>query len=326
MKAVVLDGFGDESVLTIGSAEAPQLGAGMLRIRVGAAGINRADLMQRMGLYPPPPGASGLLGLEVAGEVAEVAADVSGFRVGDRAMALLSGGGYAQEVVVDAGSVMHVPERLSIEEAAAIPEVFLTVYLNVFQIGGLKKGGALLVHGGGSGIGTAAIQLAKAAGATCIVTAGSERKCQQCRDLGADVAVNYKEGDFAEAAREATAGRGVDVVLDHIGGAYFAGNLKALAVGGSLVIIGLMQGAKAEINLASLLMNRHRVVGSTLRARPSREKTAIVAGFLGQFGDALQAGRIGPIVDRVLPLERVADAHRVMQASEHFGKIVLAIS
>jgi putative PIG3 family NAD(P)H quinone oxidoreductase len=323
VKAVVYDAPGDESVLHVGEAPAPALAPGSVRIRVAATAVNRADLLQRQGLYPPPPGASGILGLECAGEVAERAPDVRAFDVGDRVMALLPGGGYAEEVVVDAGSLLPVPERLSLEEAAAVPEVFLTVFLNVFQLGALPPGGAALVHGGGSGIGTAAIQMLKAAGARAIVTAGSDARCARCRELGADVALNYRSQDFAEAAREATGGRGVDVVLDSIGAPYLEKNLAALAIGGRLVIIGLMGGARAEIGLGALLIRRLSVIGSTLRTRPAAEKAELVAAFQRRFGAALEKGEIGPVVDRVLPFERAPEAHRAMQASEHFGKIVL---
>jgi putative PIG3 family NAD(P)H quinone oxidoreductase len=326
MRAVVCDGAGDESVLRVGEAPAPTCGRGEIRIRVRAAGVNRADLMQRQGLYPPPPGASPILGLECAGTVAELGAEVRGWQVGERAMALLAGGGYAEEVVVDAGSAMHVPEHLSDEAAAAFPEVHLTVFLNVFQLGGLAEEGWALVHGGGSGIGTAAIRMIRASGAHAVVTAGSEAKCRRCLELGADRAVNYREADFADAVREATGGRGADVVLDSIGAPYLERNLASLAVGGRLVVIGLMGGAKAEIHLGVLVAKRLSIHGSTLRARPVAEKAAIVSGFLGAFGPALRAGRLDPVVDRVLPLEQVADAHRAMKASEHFGKIVLRVA
>jgi putative PIG3 family NAD(P)H quinone oxidoreductase len=325
VKAIVFEAPGDESVLRVGEVLAPPLVPGSVRIRVAATAVNRADLLQRQGLYPPPPGASEILGLECAGEVAERAPDVTGFDVGDRVMALLPGGGYAEEVVADAGSLLPVPERLSLEQAAAVPEVFLTVFLNVFQLGALPPGGAALVHGGGSGIGTAAIQMLRAAGARAIVTAGSDAKCDRCRELGADVAVNYRSQDFSEAAREATGGRGVDVVLDSIGGPSLEKNLAALAPGGRLVIIGLMGGAKAEIGLGALLMRRLSVIGSTLRARSAAEKAEIVAAFQQRFGAALEKREISPVVDRVLPLEQAAEAHRVMKASEHFGKIVLAL-
>ena len=326
MRAIVIAEPGDEDVMRVGDAPEPELGAGDLRIRVAAAGVNRADLLQRQGLYPPPPGASPILGLECAGEVIEVGSSVSGWKAGDRAMALLTGGGYAEQVVVDAGSAMHVPDAISDEEAGAIPEVFLTVFLNVFQLGALPDGGSLLVHGGGSGIGTAAIQLAKAAGATVVVTAGSVEKCERCLALGADAAVNYRTEDFLEGAKKATDGRGVDVVLDSIGAPYLEQNLKALALGGRLVLIGLMGGAKAEANLGLLVAKRLSVIGSTLRARPAAEKAEIVRGFHDRFGAYLADGRLGATVDRVLPLESAPDAHRAMKASEHFGKIVLRVA
>jgi putative PIG3 family NAD(P)H quinone oxidoreductase len=323
MKAVVFDAPGDESVLHVGEVEAPVLGPDDLRIRVAGAGVNRADLLQRRGMYPPPPGASPLLGLECAGEVMEVGARVSGWKRGDRAMALLAGGGYAEQVVVDAGSALPVPRALSDAEAAALPEVYLTVFLNVFQLGALPVGGSLLVHGGGSGIGTAAIQLAKLAGARLIVTAGSDEKCARCRELGADVAVNYRTEKFADAVRAATGGAGVDVVLDSIGASYLADNLACLAIGGRLVLIGLMGGAKAELNLALLLARRLSLIGSTLRTRSHEEKARLVAAFRARFGVELEAGRIRPVVDRQLPFSRAAEAHRLLQASEHFGKVVL---
>lgn len=319
------DGPGDESVLRIGEAPPPALAGGALRIRVVATAVNRADLLQRQGMYPPPPGASPILGLECAGTVSELGDGVSGWRVGDRVMALLTGGGYAEEVVVDAGSVMPVPESLPLEQAAAVPEVFLTAYLNLFELGGLTAGGTALVHGGGSGVGTAAIQLCKAADAHVYVTAGSDGKCRRCRDLGADLAVNYRSDSFADRVHDATGGRGVDVVLDPIGAAYLADNLKSLTTGGRLVLIGLMGGVKAELSLAALLARRLSVIGSTLRSRPAAEKAAIIAGFQQRFGADLEAGKIRPVIDRVLPLEAVADGHRAMKASEHFGKIVLRI-
>jgi putative PIG3 family NAD(P)H quinone oxidoreductase len=323
MRAVVFDQPGDESVLRVGEVEAPALAPGALRIRVAAAGVNRADLLQRRGMYPPPPGTSPILGLEAAGEVIEVGAGVTGWRPGDRAMALLPGGGYAEQVVVDAGAALPVPEALSFEEAAALPEVYLTVFLNVFELGALPAGGWLLAHGGGSGIGTAAIQLAKLAGAKLIVTAGSDEKCARCRALGADVAVNYRTKKFLDAVRAATGGAGVDVVLDSIGAPYLADNLDALSVGGRLVLIGLMGGAKAELNLGTLLARRLSLIGSTLRTRPVAEKARLVAAFRARFGADLAAGRIRPVVDRVLPFAAAGDAHRLLQASAHFGKVVL---
>jgi len=325
MKAIVFDNPGAEDVLHLGEATAPKLGPGDLRVRVHATAVNRADLLQRQGMYPPPPGASEILGLECAGEVVEIGSDVTGWRAGDRAMALLPGGGYAEEAVVHHGSAMHVPETLSWEEAGALPEVFLTAYLNLFMLGGARSGGTALVQGGGSGVGTAAITLLREAGLRTIVTAGSAEKCQRCRDHGADVAINYRDGDFSNAVREATDGRGVDVVLDHVGGKYLPMNLDCLAVDGRLVIIGLIGGAKADINLAMLLTRRLQVIGSTLRTRSNADKAKIVAYFVSQFGAALAAGRIKPVVDRVLPLAQAAEAHRIVQSSTHFGKVVLRL-
>jgi putative PIG3 family NAD(P)H quinone oxidoreductase len=326
MRAIVYEEPGDESVLHVGEAPDPELGPGSLRIRVRATAVNRADLLQRQGLYPPPPGASPILGLECAGEVVEVGGEVKGWSAGDRAMALLAGGGYAEQVVVDAGSAMPVPAALSDVEAGAFPEVFLTAFLNVFQLGDPPEGGTVLVHGGGSGVGTAAISLCKEAGLRVIVTAGSAEKCRRCREHGADVAIDYKERDFAEVVREATGGNGVNVILDSIGARYLASNVASLAVGGRLVVIGLMGGPRGEIDLAALLLKRASVVGSTLRGRSIAEKARIVHAFRGRFGDALENGRIRPIVDRVLPLAEAAEAHRVVQSSVHFGKVVLQVA
>jgi len=326
VRAVVFDRPGDEAVLRVGEWDAPACGPRDLRLQVRAAGVNRADLMQRQGLYPPPPGASPILGLECAGTVAEVGAEVRGWAVGQRAMALLAGGGYAEQVAVDAGSALPVPAHLSDEQAAALPEVLLTVFLNVFQLGALSEGGLALVHGGGSGIGTAAIRMVKQGGARIVVTAGSEEKCRRCLALGADRAVNYRDGDFVAAVREESGGRGADVVLDSIGAPYLTRNLESLALGGRLVLIGLMGGAKAELNLGPLVAKRLSVLGSTLRARPAAEKASIVSGFLARFGKALEAGALDPVVDRVLPLEQAGEAHRAMKASEHFGKIVLRVA
>ena len=325
MKAILIDEPGDEDCMKLGEAPSPELGSGMVRIRVFASGVNRADLLQRQGLYPPPIGASPILGLECAGEIAEVAADVSGLSSGDRVMALLAGGGYAEEVVVDAGSVMKLPDTLSFEEGAGLAETLLTVFLNVFRLGALPEGGSVLVHGGGSGIGTTTIDLVKRAGGRVIATAGSAEKCQRCLDLGADAVANYKEDDWVETVRAATDGRGVDVILDSIGGAYLEKNLQSLAVDGSLVLIGLMGGAKAEISLGALLMRRLKVIGSTLRTRTKEQKAEIVEAFLERFGADLAAGRIRPIVHEVFPLAKVPDAHRMLKASTHFGKLVLRV-
>lgn len=325
MRAVVIDRPGDESVLRIGEVSAPRLGPGELRIRVVATALNRADILQRRGHYPPPPGASPLLGLECAGEVIAVGDGVTGWKPGERAMALLAGGGYAEEAVVAAGCALHVPDALSFYEAAAVPEVFLTVFLTVFTLARFPDGGAALIHGGGSGIGTAAIQMVKAVGGSVIVTAGSEAKCARCRELGADRAVDYRHGDFVAETLELTGGRGADVVLDSIGAPYLARNLAALGIGGSLVFIATMGGGTAEIDLRELMRRRASLIGSTLRSRPAEEKTALVEAFERRFLPLLASRQIRPIIDRVVPLERVAEAHRAMEASEHFGKIVLAV-
>jgi tumor protein p53-inducible protein 3 len=326
MKAIVIDTPGAEDVLKIGAAPSAALGTEDIRIRVRATAVNRADLLQRQGMYPPPPGASPIIGLECAGEVIEVGGAVHGWKVGDRAMALLPGGGYAEEAVVHHGSAMHVPPALSFEEAGALPEVFLTSFLNIFMLGEIPPGGSALVHGGGSGVGTAAITLCREAGVRVIVTAGSAEKCARCVAHGADVAINYRDGDFAPAVRAATEDRGVDVVLDSIGARYLASNLAALGMNGRLVVIGLMGGTRAELDLAGLMVKRQQVIGSTLRVRPAVEKAAIVQAFLARFGAALDAGRIRPVIDRVLPLAEAGAAHRIMKASEHFGKIALRVA
>jgi putative PIG3 family NAD(P)H quinone oxidoreductase len=326
LKAITIEAPGDESVMRLGEVPDPELKPGTVRIRVAASAVNRADLLQRQGMYPPPPGESPILGLECAGEVVEVAPDVSDWSAGDRAMALLGGGGYAEQVVVAAGSALRIPDNLSYEQAAAVPEVFLTVFLNVFQLAALADGGSALVHGGGSGIGTATIQLVKAVGGTVLVTAGSDAKCRRCVELGADRAINYNDADFAQVVAEHTDGRGVDVVLDSIGGPYLDANLRSLALGGRLVVIGLMGGANSEISLGQLLMRRLQIIGSTLRARPLDEKAQIVAGFARRFGTDLAEGRIAPVVDRVLPLAEASEAHRILKRSEHFGKVVLSVT
>lgn len=318
MKAIVMDRFGDESVLRLGNVSPPALGSGDVRIRVRTAGVNRADLLQREGHYPPPAGASEILGLECAGEVLEAGSDVQSWRTGERVMALLAGGAYAEEVVVDAGSVMRVPDALSDAEGAGIPETYLTVFLTIFQLARAQSGETLLVHGGGSGIGTTATTLAKRAGLRVIVTAGSREKCEQCLAHGADVAINYKEEDFVEKAR------GADIILDHIGAPYLPRDLEALAMGGRVVIIGSMGGGKtAEIDVSRLLAKRQQIIGSTLRARPASEKAQLVRAFVERFGDDLAAGALRPVIGEVFPMEQVAEAHRAV-AADHFGKIVLA--
>ncbi|MGH7814607.1 MAG: NAD(P)H-quinone oxidoreductase [Candidatus Binataceae bacterium] len=323
MKAIIADKPGDENVLRIGEVPDPAPGPEEILIRVRAAGVNRADILQRQGFYPPPPGASEIIGLECAGDVIAVGERAGPWRVSDRAMALLAGGGYAELAAVHHGAAMKIPAALSYEEAAALPEVFLTVFLNLFMLAEIKRGESALVHGGGSGIGTASILLLKEAGARAIVTAGSDAKCEQCLKLGADVAIDYKSGPFAEKVRAATNGRGVNAILDSIGGAYLAGNIESLGQGGCLILIGLMKGTRGELDLAAVLRRHLRIIGSTLRSRPVAEKAEIVAAFLARFGAALEASRIRPPIYKTLPASEAPAAHRIMQNSEHFGKIVL---
>lgn len=325
MRAIVIDQPGDESVLQIGEAAAPAIRPAAIRIDVHAAGVNRADLLQRQGLYPAPDGASPLLGLECSGVVSELGEGVTRWGLGDRVMALLPGGGYAEEVVVHEGSVMALPDALSFEEGAGLAETLLTVFLNVFRLGALPEGGAVLVHGGGSGIGTTTIDLVKRAGGRVFVTAGSPEKCERCMELGADAAFDYREEDWAKGVLEATGGQGVDVVLDSIGASYLEKNLAALRTDGRLVLIGLMGGARAEIPLGQLLTRRLQVIGSTLRTRSEAEKASIVSGFVDRFGADLEAGRIRPVLHATWPLAEAAEAHRTLKASSHFGKVVLAV-
>ena len=325
MKAILIDEPGDENCMQLGDVASPDLAAGQLRIRNFAAGLNRADLLQRQGQYPPPPGSSAILGLECAGRVVEVAAGVKRWSVGDRVMSLTPGGGYAEDVVVHAGSVMSLPDGLSYEQGAGLPETLLTVFLNVFQLGALPQAGRVLVHGGGSGIGTTTIDLVKRAGGQVIATAGSREKCAACLALGADAVANYREDDWVETVKTATDGRGVHVVLDSIGAPYLEKNLSTLAIDGALVLIGLMGGARAEMPLGLLLARRLRLIGSTLRTRSVEEKQAIVEAFLSRFGADLAAGQILPTVHQVFELADAPEAHRLMKASGHFGKIVLRV-
>ncbi|MGH7906075.1 MAG: NAD(P)H-quinone oxidoreductase [Candidatus Binataceae bacterium] len=326
MKAIIVEKPGDARMLKVGDVPDPKPAADQLLIRVKAAGINRADVMQREGRYPPPPGASEILGLECAGEVEAAGANVKAWKAGDRVMALLPGGGYAEKAVVHYGSAIATPKALSDEEAGGIPEVYLTAFLNLFMIGGIPAGGAALVHGGGSGVGTAAIQLLRAFGARSIVTAGSDEKCERCLKFGADVAINYKSGPFAPKVKEATGGRGVDVLLDIVGIPYLEQNLDSLAQGGRMILVSLMKGARGEIDLAKVQRRHLRIIGSTLRSRPVEEKAEIVTAFLRQFGNALEAGSIRPPIYKTLPMADAPEAHRMMEASEHFGKIILKIA
>jgi putative PIG3 family NAD(P)H quinone oxidoreductase len=325
MKAVVTRGHGGEEVLRVVDRPPPALTEGGVRIAVDAAGLNRADLLQRRGFYPPPPGASEVLGLECGGTISEVGSGATGIELGRRFMALVPGGGQAEEAVVDGGSLLPVPGIFSEVEAGAFPEVYLTAHLNLFMLGGLERGMTALVHGGSGGVGTAAIQLAGTAGARIVVTAGTEERCRRCRDLGADSAVDYHAGDFETVVLATTGGRGVDVVLDCVGGPYLDKNLEVLTTEGRLVVIGLMGGTVGELDMRRLLAKRIRIIGSTLRALGVDRKAEIVRSFLDRFGEALRDGRLHPVIDSVFPMERVADAHRRLASGEAFGKVVLSI-
>jgi NADPH2:quinone reductase len=324
MKAIVLDGFGGPEVMRLGEVERPRPGAGRILLRVAATSVNRPDVIQRQGHYPPPPGESPILGLEAAGTVEEIGADVQGFAPGQRVLALLGGGGYAEFAAVHAGSAMRVPDSMSFEEAACVCETYITAYLNLFMTAGLRDGETVLLHGGGGGVNTAAIQLCRCLAPACrILVTASERKLARVAALGAERVIDYAHEDFADAVLEHTHGRGADVILDHIGAAYLERNLKALAVGGRLSLIGVMGGAKAEINLGRLMVKRHSIIGSVLRPRSVAEKAAIIAEFERVVMPHFAARRIVPLIDRVYPLAEAAEAHRAMESSAHFGKLVL---
>lgn len=294
-------------------------------VDVHATALNRADLMQREGNYPPPPGASEILGLDMAGMIAQTGANVRGWRPGDRVCALLPGGGYAERAVAPAGMLMPVPPDWSLEEAAALPEVFLTAFVNLFREASFQQGETVLVHGGASGVGTAAIQLAHAAGGRVIATAGSDEKVERCRTLGADLAINYRRDDFAARAGEFTGGAGVDIIIDMVAAPYLEANLGLLRRQGRLILISTLGGTRAEINLGLVLGRRLRLIGSTLRGRPVAEKIALTHAFLDRFGPALQAGTIRPVIDRIYPIQEAAEAHARMAANENIGKIVLKV-
>jgi putative PIG3 family NAD(P)H quinone oxidoreductase len=326
MRAVVSTEPGGPDVLRVADVPDPVPAAGEVVIRVAAAGVNRADLAQREGSYPPPPGAPPYLGLEVSGQIAAVGDGVTGWRPGDAACALLAGGGYAELVAVPAGQLLPIPDGISVVDAAALPEVACTVWANVFMRAALAPGETLLVHGGASGIGTMAIQLGHALGATVACTAGSAAKLERCRELGADLCVSYRDEDFVAALEAFTGGHGADVILDIVGAAYLARNVAALAAGGRLVIIGMQGGGPAaELDVGQLIRKRASVAGSTLRARPAAEKAAVVAAVRDQVWPLIAAGRVGPVIDRILSLDDVAAAHRLVDAGGHVGKVLLAV-
>jgi putative PIG3 family NAD(P)H quinone oxidoreductase len=323
MKAITIPQPGDADALVLADVPDPEPRAGEVRIRVAAAGVNRADVMQRRGFYDPPPGSSPYPGLEVSGTVDAVGDGVSQWSVGDEVCALLVGGGYAEQVCVPAVQVLPVPAGIALEDAAALPEVVCTVWSNVFMTANLLPGQFLLVHGGSSGIGTMAIQLAREVGAHVAVTAGSPEKLDACRELGAEVLVNYREQDFVEEVRRATGGAGADVILDNMGAKYLVRNVDLLAVNGRLVVIGLQGGTKAEIDLNALLRKRAAVIATSLRARPVEEKAAIVAAVREHVWPLVEAKRVQPVVHSRHPLADAAAAHREMEQSGHIGKILL---
>ncbi|MGU3383321.1 NAD(P)H-quinone oxidoreductase [Methylobacterium sp. D53M] len=326
MRAVIADGQGGPEVLRIVERPRPEPGQGQVLVRVEAAGINRPDVMQREGRYPPPPGASDVFGLELAGIVEALGPGAGRFRTGDRVMALVHSGAYAEWAVVDEAVALPVPEGLPAVEAGAIPETYFTVWSNVFERARLQAGESLLIHGGSSGIGTTAILLAKARGARVIVTAGSPEKCAACLTLGADAAIDYRREDFVAAARAATGGSGPDVILDMVGGPYIARNLDAVAVDGRIAQIAFQQGSRvAEIDFQPLLMKRVTLTGSTLRARPVALKARLAEALAEHVLPLLAAGRARPPIDSVFPFERVAEAHARMDAGQHIGKIVLSM-
>jgi putative PIG3 family NAD(P)H quinone oxidoreductase len=324
MRAVVISEPGGPDVLRVAEVPDPVAGPGEVLVDIAGAGVNRADVMQREGFYPPPPGAPPYPGLECSGRVAGLGPDADGWRLGDEVCALLGGGGYAERVAVPAGHLLPLPSGVTMTDAAGLPEVACTVYANVFQRAGLASGETLLVHGGASGIGTMAIQLAKAHGARVACTAGSPAKLERCRELGADLAINYATDDFVEAVRDFTGGRGADVILDIMGAVYLSRNVTALATGGRLEVIGMQGGTRAELDLGLLLGKRASVQAASLRARPAAEKAAIVAGVREHVWPLIEAGQVRPVIDRVLPLAEAPQAHRVMETGAHVGKILLA--
>ncbi|WP_131739310.1 NAD(P)H-quinone oxidoreductase [Actinomadura roseirufa] len=318
MHAIVIREPGDPDVLEWTPVPDPEPAPGEVLIEVAASAVNRADVMQRKGFYPPPEGAPPYPGLEVSGRVAAVGEGVTGWAAGDEVCALLSGGGYAERVAVPAGQVLPVPRGVAVTDAAGLPEVACTVWSNVFMLGGLRAGETLLVHGGGSGIGTMAIQLAKARGARVVCTVGGPEKAARCRELGADEVVDYRAQDFVESGP-------YDVILDLIGAKYLARNVEALAVGGRLMVIGLQGGAKAELDIGVLLRKRALVHGTTLRSRPLEEKAEIVAAVREHVWPLLESGDVRPVIDQTLPMTDAARAHELLEKSGHVGKILLTV-
>ncbi len=325
MRAITIPHPGGPDALTWAEVPDPVPGEGEVLVEVAATAVNRADLLQRQGFYDPPPGASPYPGLECSGRIVALGAGVAGWGVGDEVCALLAGGGYAERVAVPVGQLLPVPKGVSLEDAAALPEVTATVWSNLFMVAHLRPAETVLLHGGASGIGTMAIQLAKAVGARVLVTAGSAEKLARCAELGADVGINYREQDFAQAVQEATGGVGVDVVLDIMGAKYLERNVASLALNGRLVIIGLQGGVKAELNLATLLAKRAAVVATSLRGRPLAEKAAIVAGVREHVWPLIEGGVVRPVVHQVLPLAEAGTGHQLLEAGAQVGKVVLRV-
>lgn len=323
MLAIHIPSYGGPEVLACAAHPIPQPASGDVLVKVQAAGINRPDMLQRRGLYPPPAGASEIPGLEIAGEVIASGEEAARFKLGDKVCALVAGGGYAEYCVVHESNALPLPHGLSMVEAAALPETFFTVWVNLFQRGKLKAGETVLIHGGSSGIGTTAIMLSKAFGATVLVTVGSKEKCQACLALGADMAINYRLQDFVEESRKFTGGKGVDVVVDIIAGDYVARNYKAAALNGRIVQIGVQNGPARELNLMAMLAKRLTHTGSTLRSRSVAEKAQIAQELEQQVWPMLQEGKLKPLIYRVFRLEEAARAHALMESSSHIGKIVL---
>lgn len=324
-RAVIAKGAGGPDVLAIVERELNAPGTGEMIVCVHAAGINRPDVMQRQGNYPPPPGASDVLGLELAGVVETVGPGVTRFKTGDRVMALVHSGAYAERAIIQEGAALPIPEGMSFVEAGAFPETYFTVWSNVFERAGLKRGETLLIHGGTSGIGTTALKLAKAFGAKVIVTAGSAEKCQACLDLGADAAIDYRRDDFVAVSKELTDGKGPDVILDMVGGSYIQRNLEAIAADGRIAQIAFQQGPKAELDLLPLLMKRVTLTGSTLRARPIEMKARLAAALQANVLPLLSRAEARPLIDSTFAFDKVAEAHARMDGGSHTGKIVLVM-
>lgn len=324
MTAIGIKAPGGPEMLQVEERPVPEPGEGQILVKVGAAGVNRPDVMQRMGLYPPPKGAPDIPGLEIAGEIVALGKAVKRWTLGDRVMALVVGGGYAEYCIAEAAHTLPV-SGLSMVEAAAVPETFMTVWHNVFERGGLKEGETLLVHGGSSGIGVTAIQLAKAFGAKVITTAGSPEKCEACRKLGADVAINYKTEDFVAATKAATGDQGANVILDMVGGDYIARNFEAAAVEGRIVQIAFQGNAKATVNYMRLMLKRLHHTGSTLRSRSNADKATIARAVEEKALPLVAAGKVKSVIYKTFPLKEAAAAHALMESSAHIGKIVLTL-